>query len=90
VMPRLAGGLILALGLLVVQIIRHRVDVLYPSTVGVRFVLLAVLGWLYARTSDPFFLVVMGVVGLGVLLTGSSLLLARRQTPAASQTPAPR
>jgi uncharacterized protein YjeT (DUF2065 family) len=88
--PRLAGGLILALGVLVVQIIRHRVEVLYPTTVAVRFLLLGVLGWLYARTSDPFFLAVAGVVGLGVLLTGGSLLLAMRQPPEASRTPAPR
>src|SRR4051812_24863848 len=90
VIPRLAGGLILALGILVAQIIRHRVEALYSSTVAVRFVLLGILGWLYTRTSDPFFLMVMGVVGLGVLLTGGSLLMAMRQPPAASQTPAPR
>lgn len=90
VIPRLAGGVLLALGIIVAQIIRHRVEVMYPTTVGVRLVLLAILGWLYARTSDPFFLIVMGVVGLGVLLTGGSLLLAMRQPPAASRTPAPR
>jgi hypothetical protein len=64
--------------------------VLYPTTVAVRFVLLAVLGWLYARTGDPFFIAVFGVVGLGVLLTGGTLLLAMRQPREASQTPAPR
>ena len=90
VIPRLAGGLILALGILVAQIIRLRVEALYSTTVAVRFVLLAILGWLYARTGDPFFAIVMGVVGLGVLLTGGSLLMARRQPPATSQTPAPR
>jgi len=88
--PRLAGGVLLALGIIVVQIIRYRLDVLYPTTVGVRLMLLAVLGWLYARTGDPFFLIVTGVVGLGVLLTGTSLLLARRQPPEASRTPGPR
>lgn len=88
--PRLAGGLILALGIIVVQIIRHRLDVLYPTTVAVRFVLLAILGWLYVRTGDPFFIAVFGVVGLGVLLTGGSLLLAMRQPREASRTPAPR
>ncbi|HVE81355.1 MAG TPA: hypothetical protein VND93_00840 [Myxococcales bacterium] len=80
--PRLAGGVLLALGIMVVQIIRYRVEVMYPTTVGVRLVLLAILGWLYARTGDPFFLIVTGVVGLGVLLTGSTLLMARaRATP---------
>ena len=88
--PRLAGSVLLALGIIVVQIIRHRVEVMYSTTVAVRFVILAVLGWLYVRTSDPFFLIVTGVVGLGVLLTGGSLLMARRQPPATSQTPAPR
>jgi len=88
--PRLAGSVLLALGIIVVQIIRHRVEVMYPTTVAVRFVILAVLGWLYARTGDPFFLIVTGVVGLGVVLTGGSLLLASRSPPSASQIPAPR
>ncbi len=90
VIPRLAGGLIFALGILVAQIIRYRIEALYSTTVAVRFVLLGILGWLYTRTGDPFFLAVMGVVGVGVLLTGGALLLAMRQPPAASQTPAPR
>jgi uncharacterized protein YjeT (DUF2065 family) len=88
--PRMAGGLLLALGVIVVQVIRHRVEALYPTTVAIRLMLLAILGWLYARTSDPFFLIVMGVVGFGVLLTGGTLLMARRQPPSASRTPAPR
>jgi len=78
VFPRVGGGLMLGLGVVVLQIIRHRVAVLYPTTVAVRLMFLAIFGWLYARTSDPFFLVVMGVVGLGVLLTGSTLLLGRK------------
>lgn len=94
VIPRMAGGLLLGLGIVVVQIIRHRVEVLYPTTVAVRLMFLAIFGWLYARTGDPFFLAVMGVVGLGVLLTGAALLLGRATPtpppPAASRTPAPR
>jgi hypothetical protein len=32
----------------------------------------------YFRTSDPFFLVVLAVVVIGIVLTGSSYLLDRR------------
>ena len=77
-LPRLLGVVLLALGILVVQIIRHRLDVLYPTTLVVRLLILAVLAWLYASTSDPFFLVLIAIVGLGVVLTGASYLLDRR------------
>ncbi|HKB28197.1 MAG TPA: hypothetical protein VKC59_04165 [Candidatus Limnocylindrales bacterium] len=78
VFTRLAGVLLLALGALIIQIVRHRVEVLYTTTVVVRVGLLAVLAVLFARTADPFFLVLVGVVGLGVVLTGTGLYLDRR------------
>lgn len=40
-MARFAGILMLAIGLVVSQIIRHRLDVLYPATVAIRFVIWA-------------------------------------------------
>lgn len=78
VFPRLAGMLLLGLAVLVVQIIRHRIDVLYPTTLVVRGFFLVVLGYLYIISSDPFFLVVFGIVALGVILTGYSYLAERR------------
>lgn len=75
---RLVGVLLIGLGILVVQIIRYRLQVLYPTTVLVRLLISATLIGLYAQTSDPFFLVVLAVVVVGIVLTVTSFLLDRR------------
>jgi len=75
---RLAGALLLAVGILVIQIIRYRVEVLYSTTLAIRLGLIVVLLWLYALSSDTFFLVIFVVVGFGVVLTGISYYLDRR------------
>jgi hypothetical protein len=80
VLPRLAGMLLLGLAILITQIIRHRVEVLYPTTLVVRVFFLLVLGYLYLSSGDPFFLVVFGIVALGVVFTGYSYLSERRAT----------
>jgi len=82
VLPRLLGVVLLALGVIVVQIIRLRIEMLYPTTVLVRLVILAVLAWLYLYSSDTFFLVLVAIVGLGVVMTGTFLLLERRSSAA--------
>ena len=78
VMPRFAGILMLALGLIVSQIIRFRVEPMYPITVLVRLLIWVFVLWLYLRSGDPFFAAVLGVVGLGILLTGGMYLAERR------------
>lgn len=78
VMPRLLGVVLFALGVVIVQIIRFRLDVLYTTTLFVRGVILLVLLALYLYSRDPFFLVLLGVVGLGVVLTTTSYLLDRK------------
>jgi hypothetical protein len=77
-MPRFTGILMLALGLLVSQIIRFRVERLYPITVVIRSGIWLFVAWIFARSRDPFFLAVLGVVGLGILLTGVAYLAERR------------
>lgn len=67
------------LGIVVVQLIRHYASALYPTTLVVRaFFWVAALG-LYFATRDPFFLVVLGVVGAGILWTGISYYRDRRE-----------
>jgi len=78
VFPRLAGMLLLGLAILVTQIIRHRIEVLYPTTLIVRLLFLVVLAYLFLSSSDPFFLVVFGIVLLGVVFTGYSYLTEHR------------
>ena len=75
---RLAGVLLIGLGILVVQMIRYRLEVLYPTTVVIRLLISGTLIALYLRTSDPFFLVVLLVVVIGIALTATSYVLDRR------------
>jgi thiol:disulfide interchange protein len=78
VFPRVAGMLLLGLAILVTQIIRHRIEVLYPTTLLVRLFFLVVFAYLFLSSSDPFFLVVFGIVLLGVVFTGYSYLTEHR------------
>ena len=81
VLVRFMGSLLLALGILVAQIVRHRVEVLYQTTLVVRVVLIATLISLYVPSRDPLFLVLTGIVGLGMILTTTGLLADRRASP---------
>ena len=79
---RLAGLALIALGMLIAQIVRHRVDVLYTTTLAVRAMLVIGLGWLLVSTGNPFFGVVLIVVLIGIVLTGTSYLIDRREAAA--------
>ena len=74
----LAGVLLLVIGILIVQIIRHRLDQLYLTTLLARALISGTLLWLFIDTGDPFFAVVLVIVLVGVALTGVSYLLDRR------------
>ena len=78
ILPRLLGGTLIALGILIVQIIRHRLEMLYPTTLAVRGVLLTIMLGLYFYSRDPFFISLMVIVGFGVLLTGVSYFMDRQ------------
>ncbi len=71
------GGLAL-LGILVAQIVRHRMAALYPTTLVVRVVLVATMVALYVSSRDPLFLVLTAIVGLGMALTATGFLADRR------------
>ena len=77
VLPRLLGVVLFALGVFVAQVICHRLTVLYPTTLAVRAVILVVLAALYVKSSDPLFLVLLGIVGLCFLMTGTAYLRER-------------
>jgi uncharacterized protein YjeT (DUF2065 family) len=85
---RLAGGVLLALGVLIIQIVRLRIEPLYPWTLVVRAGLLTMFVALYARTSDPFFISLFVIVGFGVVLTAAGYSLDRRNAQAASSATA--
>jgi len=71
---RFTGAFMLAVATLVIQMIRFRLEVLYPTTLAVRVFFLVVIVWLYQETGDRLFLMVLGVVALGFLLTLFGLL----------------
>jgi uncharacterized protein YjeT (DUF2065 family) len=79
---RLAGLVLISLGILIVQIIRHSVEALYTTTLAVRSVLSLGLLALLITTGNPFFGVVLIVVLIGVALTGASYLVDRREASA--------
>ena len=74
----LAGVLLLVIGILIVQMIRHKLEVLYPTTLVARALISATLLWLFLTTGDPFFAVILVIVLIGVALTGASYALDRR------------
>jgi uncharacterized protein YjeT (DUF2065 family) len=91
---RLAGLVLIALGILVAQIIRHRVEVMYTTTLIVRGMLSLGLFALFVTTGNPFFGVVLVIVLIGVALTGRAisptgerLPRRRRSEPAVSSWP---
>ena len=74
----LVGVLLLVIGILIVQIIRHRLEQLYTTTLLARALISATLLWLFLSTGDPFFGVVLVIVLIGVALTGVSYYLDRQ------------
>jgi hypothetical protein len=77
IFPRFAGMTLLGIDILVFQIVRLRLEQLYPTTLFVRVFFLVVLAALFVLSGDPFFLVVFAIVGVGVLITGYSYLTER-------------
>ena len=78
IFPRFAGVLMVALGIIVVQAIRTRSEALYPVTLVVRAVIWLWVLNLYRASGDPFFLVILAVVGLGMAVTGTCYWIERR------------
>ena len=74
----LAGVLLLVIGILIIQIIRHKLEMLYSTTLVARGLISATLLWLFLSTGDPFFGVILVIVLIGVGLTGISYWLDRR------------
>lgn len=83
---RLVGVLLFVLGIIIVQIIRYRLSVLYTTTLLARGLISATLLALFIGTGDPFFAVILVVVLIGIGLTGVSYYLDRRDAKAAQTT----
>jgi hypothetical protein len=75
---RFAGVFILGLAIIVLQTIRLRLDALYPTLIVVRVVFCAMYVVMFAQTRNPFFLVVFGIVGAGLVASSIAYALDRR------------
>jgi hypothetical protein len=78
VFPRVAGMLMSGLGMAVFGIIRARSFQQYPATLFIRVYFIACCVVFYSMTHDPLFLVMMGIIGIGLVLTLTSYLLDRK------------
>ncbi len=77
IFPRFVGMALIGIDILVFQIVRLRIEQLYPTTLVVRIFFLIVLSGLFLLSRDPFFLVVFAIVAVGVVITGYSYLRER-------------
>ena len=66
------------LGLSIFGMIRARSSELYSATLFMRVYFIACIGAFYAMTRDPLFLLLVGIVGLGFVLTLGSYVLDRK------------
>ena len=78
IMPRMAGTVVLGLGILVAQIGWFQIEKLYTTLIWVRVFFCAMWIVLWRVSGDPFFLVVFGVVFAGLVATSVSHLVDRR------------
>jgi CHASE2 domain-containing sensor protein len=79
VFPRLAGMFASGLGMSIAGVIRARAEAQYTGTLLVRTYFVVCLVSFYWMTRDPLFLLVLGVVLVGVALTLTCYLLDRAQ-----------
>lgn len=77
-LARFLGAFMLAFAVVVVQIVRHRVESMYSATLMARTLLLTTIVGLYLESGDPLFLALTGIVGLGMLLTTLGFVSDRR------------
>ena len=77
---RFSGVFVLGLAIIVLQTIRLRLAALYPTLIIVRLVFCAIYVLMFVQTRNPFFLVVLGIVGAGVV--ASSVGYARDRSAA--------
>ena len=69
-----SGVMLIALGIVVAAVIRDGNPFLYRTTLLLRAQIILCTLFLYRTTGETLFLIVVGVVGLGMVITGSLYL----------------
>ena len=80
VMVRFVGALLLALGIVVIQVIRYHLSQLYFTTLLVRSIILSTMLALYFSSRDPLMITLSVIVGLGLALTLSGYIVDRARS----------
>lgn len=86
VLPRLLGTVLLAIGVIFVQIVRMHIEELYTTTIVVRGPLMAINLWLFYYSGNPLFLTLFVIIALGVVLTVTGYVLDQRSKVNDSRT----
>jgi len=86
VFPRVAGMLMSGLGLSTFGMIRARSSKQYPATLFMRVYFIVCFVVFYVTTRDPLFLILIGIVGLGLVLTLAAYLRDRTALVADSRS----
>jgi hypothetical protein len=79
VFPRVAGMLMVGLGIAVAGIIFTRSVALYPGTLAIRLFFCGCLLAFYFMYGDPLFIVLLIIVAVGLLLTLTSFVVDQKQ-----------
>ena len=77
-----SGILMIGLAVVVMNIIKYGNRILYRTTLMARIPMWICTLGLYVYTRETFFIVVLCVLGLGILLTGSFYLAERKKAEA--------
>ncbi|MES1021410.1 hypothetical protein ABN584_00730 [Gloeocapsa sp. BRSZ] len=85
VFPRAAGMLAVGLGIMIVQMLRLRLSKLYSTTLIVRSFFFVCLLSLYKLNRDPFFLVLLIILSIGIVLTTTGYVLDKQDALKSSQ-----
>jgi hypothetical protein len=85
VFPRAAGMLAVGLGIMIVQMLRLRLSKLYSTTLIVRSFFFVCLLSLYKLNHDPFFLVLLVILSIGIVLTTTGYILDKQDALKSSQ-----
>lgn len=67
IMPRIVGMFMCALSFLIYQIVKHEDWKYYITSIYVRSAIVLFLLWIYSKSCDPMFLVLNGIVLIGLI-----------------------
>jgi uncharacterized protein YjeT (DUF2065 family) len=76
IMVRTVGAFMIALATLLLQTLRHQLDVIVRTTVFVRIFFITCFVGFFVATHDPLFLTITAIVSVGLGLTVASYLRA--------------